>query len=491
VRDGGLAAGSERQVLAALGFGCLAVVLPLWLTPAVPMVDWPLHLGRAVVLSGSSPGLAEFVRPDWRPIPNLGLDLALSPLVGVLGADLAGRLFLTLVLVGLFSGAALVSRSLAGRWTPAACLPLAAAWDPWMLMGFVNFLMGLAIGLWTIGLWLAWPAKRRVGLMLAASAALGMVHLLTLLLVWYVIGSLVWIERRPGTRGPIWLAAGGALVMVAVQAARGGDPFSIQAKAYALVHAGFALPLGSGLGNHGWPVWHQTAGLGGLVVLGLLLGAAGKATPLRTVAVGLALAAALGPTLAFGTAFTAERLALPALLVGLASGLQVRWGWAALAVGIAALKSVLVSLAPGVSDVGDVRRALAGLAPGSTVVSYEVGRKASPYFDRVYLHAADWGVIDRGLFVPQLFLRPGQQPVAFTERAADFKAFQGNDPLIRDDWAGVWADEARLRGLQAGWSTERTLYLVVFHNEAARFAARPRASKVAGGERWSLIRLEP
>lgn len=477
--------------MVAVALGCVAVALPIWLAPVVPMVDWPLHLARAVVLSGVSPELGRFVQPDWRPIPNLGLDLVLSPMISAFGPNLAGSIFLSAVVCGLFSGAAMLCRAVSGRWTPAACLPLAAAWDPWMLMGFANYLAGLAVGLWTIALWIRWPGRGRTWLLVSASAVLIVVHLLTLLLVWFVIGSLVWLERRPGTRGPIWVAAGGALAIVAVQAARGGDPFSVEAKAYALVHAGFGLPLAAGLGSDGWPLWHAAAGLAGLVVIGLLLGSAKHAAPLRTVGLALAVAAALGPTLAFGTAFTAERLALPALLLGLAACRDTRWGWAGLALGLAVTKSFLVSASSAVSDAEEVRWALARLEPGVTVVSYEVGRKASPYFERTYLHAADWGVVDRGLFVPQLFLRPGQQPIAFTEKAQPWKELQGNDPLIRESWTGIAADAPKLRELQADWAPAQPLFLVVFHNAAVPFEPWPGATRVAGRERWSLVRLDP
>src|SRR5215469_4772948 len=63
--------------LALLLVGMLIACLPVLLTAAPPLVDYPNHLARMHIIGalGASPTLGQFYELVWRPIPNLAMDV--------------------------------------------------------------------------------------------------------------------------------------------------------------------------------------------------------------------------------------------------------------------------------------------------------------------------------------------------------------------------------------------------------------------------------
>ena len=66
-----------------------------------PLLDYPNHLARAVVLAadGNDPVLARMYAARWGIIPNLATDLLLPPLLQVLPVHVAGRIVVALVML--------------------------------------------------------------------------------------------------------------------------------------------------------------------------------------------------------------------------------------------------------------------------------------------------------------------------------------------------------------------------------------------------------
>ena len=73
---------------------CVVLLAPLALVDVPPLLDYPNHLARAVVLASAAPirSCRACTRPHWAIIPNLGTDLVLPPLLHVLPIHLAGRI---------------------------------------------------------------------------------------------------------------------------------------------------------------------------------------------------------------------------------------------------------------------------------------------------------------------------------------------------------------------------------------------------------------
>lgn len=143
---------TRRFALAAV---LLAAVPLLW--PAVPpLTDMPGHIGRyhvAVSLT-DSPVLQRHWRYDWQLIGNLGVDLAVLPLVPWLGVEGAAKLVVALIPPLTVAGLILLSRTVHGRMSPVTPFAFPLAYGFPFQLGFVNFALSAALALAALALWI-------------------------------------------------------------------------------------------------------------------------------------------------------------------------------------------------------------------------------------------------------------------------------------------------------------------------------------------------
>jgi hypothetical protein len=142
-------------VLALLS--CLPVVVARY----PQMSDYPAHLARYYVMldGGRSADLARFYAFEWKWTGNVGVDLLIRPFAAVFGVDLGARVIAGMIppLTGL--GIVAVERALRGRCGIGALLAMLFVWSPMMLIGLLNFTLGLAVGLWAFALWVRLAGK--------------------------------------------------------------------------------------------------------------------------------------------------------------------------------------------------------------------------------------------------------------------------------------------------------------------------------------------
>lgn len=437
-----------------------SLLAPIWLHRLPPSVDYPTHAARAFVLSrpAGSGGVLDFYAADWIPVPNLGVDIVLSALMRLLDPWVASSLFLTAVVLVLLSGGVAWARSLGAPWT-GSLLPAAVLGDTWYRMGFVNYVLGIGLSAWAMAAWVRWRGLERGPLAVrGASIAVGLavVHLLAALV--FVALALVdsWLEGRQRRPVPAWawVAAPAALAGAALSlGALGKTPWNWQAKLLAF----------QGLGR--WFEFRPQEAdglLGGVLVAILATCFLVPAAP-RFAAWALASGAALGPSFAAGTAFSSERLTLPMTLVLAVHAHRARA--ASSLCGFLLPVAALLALGEARNDIAESDRGQEVLAlarrhvrPGDTVLTFETGIPERPTTSRDHLHFADWLVLD-GVFVPQLFAKPGQQPLRFTPAAAPFKAFQGQEPIPR---LPTTEDIATASRLQSNLGNGRPAYFLVF-----------------------------
>lgn len=152
----------------------LSAVPLLW--PAVPpLTDLPGHLGRYHVAAhlADSPLLQRHWTYIWRLIGNLGVDLAVAPLVPLLGVVLATKLVVLAIPPLTVAGLILVSRAGGGRLAPAAPFAFPLAYGFPFQFGFVNFTLSAALSLLALALWLRLArVPRRRGLLFVPIALL-------------------------------------------------------------------------------------------------------------------------------------------------------------------------------------------------------------------------------------------------------------------------------------------------------------------------------
>src|ERR1700730_1981082 len=130
----------------------IVAALPVLIVETLPLFDYPNHLARMHILAAyeSSPFLKQFYALDWRPIPNLAMDLVVPPLTRVLPLAWAGKAFILLIA----GGAALLHRVLFGRWSAWSLLAFLLLYNRILLWGFVNFLFGVGLALMATALWI-------------------------------------------------------------------------------------------------------------------------------------------------------------------------------------------------------------------------------------------------------------------------------------------------------------------------------------------------
>ena len=171
---------------------CAVLLVPLAVTDVPPLLDYPNHLARAVILAsaGSDAVLSRMYSPHWAIIPDLGVDLVLPPLLQVLPVHVAGRIVVGVALLLPVLGTVAYSR--ASFRTPAAW-PLASAlvaYNATFLLGFLNFVASIGIALLFGASWIAWRDRYPTQVVAATwigTIALFFCHLMGLLFFFVLI----------------------------------------------------------------------------------------------------------------------------------------------------------------------------------------------------------------------------------------------------------------------------------------------------------------
>lgn len=162
--------------------------LPLFLLHGVPGVDTPNHVARLHVLASlqQNHSLWNFYRVHWAPLPNLAVDLLITPLVYLFKID--ALLLMKVFLFNMFgitgAGFAVLNRALSGRWSAYGLLGLAFSYCYVLGFGFINYLFGIGISLLFVGcqLLLKDKPKARMTLIALGFPFLLLNHLLALVL---------------------------------------------------------------------------------------------------------------------------------------------------------------------------------------------------------------------------------------------------------------------------------------------------------------------
>lgn len=146
---------SVRVVAVCLFCACILLV-PLAITPVLPLIDFYNHIARYYVLShmAGNPVLSANYDPAWALLPNLGLDVIATPLLMVVPPLLAAKLVIGFILLIQYSGVLFLYRALHGRINVLPVVLLPGILYSYILgWGFSNFLLGLGLVFWNLGLW--------------------------------------------------------------------------------------------------------------------------------------------------------------------------------------------------------------------------------------------------------------------------------------------------------------------------------------------------
>jgi hypothetical protein len=153
----------------------LLCLLPLFVTPVLPLIDFYAHTLRYDILAdgGRDPSYADNYRIAWKLVPNLGFDVIGTGLFALLPATVAARILLMIVVAAPVLGVMALSRSLYGRVSALnAALAGIVAHNFVFGWGFANFLLGFGLALAGLGFWIANAGAPRRQLLFTTAFAL-------------------------------------------------------------------------------------------------------------------------------------------------------------------------------------------------------------------------------------------------------------------------------------------------------------------------------
>lgn len=149
---------SYRPLLCLTG---ALLCLPVIFATYVPLVDLPNHLARTHILHfyEQVPVYKAAYAPAPAPLPNLAVDLIVTPLLRFFGLLTAAKIFLVLTILLFVAGCHRLGKAIHGRptWLALPCCFL--VYNLTFVYGFVNYAFGVGLFCVTLSYWLEWRAR--------------------------------------------------------------------------------------------------------------------------------------------------------------------------------------------------------------------------------------------------------------------------------------------------------------------------------------------
>ncbi len=192
--------------------------VPLLLTALPPLLDYPNHLARMYLLPHlPDAALARYYIVQWAPMPDLAMDGIVPYLARIMPLEWAGKLFIVLIFLLLAGGAAVIHRTVFGRWSLWPLLAFLLLYTRLLLWGFMSFLFGSGLALLAFAGWIAlgrrhWLLRLVLGTVFALAIYLS--HLLAfgmyaVMIAAYEFGQ-IWLQRKRVAAALRDLVIGGA-----------------------------------------------------------------------------------------------------------------------------------------------------------------------------------------------------------------------------------------------------------------------------------------
>lgn len=174
-------------------FATLVATLPLLWPDIPPLVDLPGHMGRYRVqfTYEQVPWLREWYDFRWQLMGNLGLDLAIIPLVKLgLSLELAVKLIVLTIPAMTVAGFLMIAREVHGRIPATALFALPLAYSFPFHFGFVNFAFSMGLAMLAFGWWLRLGRLGKFGFRSAVFVPISVLIWIAHTFGWGVLGVL-------------------------------------------------------------------------------------------------------------------------------------------------------------------------------------------------------------------------------------------------------------------------------------------------------------
>lgn len=148
---------SGRSFAVTFAVLLITVATPIFTDPLPPLSDYVNHLARMHIIASLDHDavLGQLYEINWAIIPNLIMDVLVPPLARHVDVYLAGQIFVFLTMVLMATGPMAIHRALYGRYSPWPLISFAFVYNGVLLLGLMNYLMGLGFALWGIAAWIA------------------------------------------------------------------------------------------------------------------------------------------------------------------------------------------------------------------------------------------------------------------------------------------------------------------------------------------------
>jgi hypothetical protein len=413
-----------------------ALLAPLLIADVPPVLDYPNHLARFVLLAAGpdNPVLGRIFTPAWSIIPNLATDVIVPPLLHLLPVHVAGRCLLASILLLNLAGVIALHRALFRRYS---LWPLASglvAYNSGFLLGFLNWGVASGLALLFAAAWLTWREVRpRTTIVMAAAASviLFFCHLMGVVFFLVLIGSAELHAMRT-TRDVLVRSASLLPALAAPLCLSFLTPISAQPLAthWMSVHDKL-IQVASPFINYDFTLDMFTAVLiyGG-IALGVASGWFVLAPRMVAAVVVLVILYVVLPFDLMSASFVDTRVSI---MLGFLAFAAVDPVWArayrTIAVGLTLLFVVRMAVLADVwtgqlRDLAELRSVIAAVPPGARVYMTNVPQEEAPaYWDaeprsrrlsntlRTDFHLPALLLIERHAFWPILFANPAQQPI--------------------------------------------------------------------------------
>ena len=211
----------RTRVIAFAGLFALAM-LPLLMTPVMPLIDLYNHLARFFVLShiGADNFLKTYYDAHWHLLPDMGVDVLATPLLAFVPPLIAAHVIVIFILAVIFGGVLYFRRKVGAQDSLlVAVLLLPLLYSYILNWGFANFLLGLGLAFWAAGWWFSHRDNPRLAVPVSCliSIVIFLTHGLAFGLYGVLVASLeIGLFLKSPTRRPADLVR--ALLLTAVQA---------------------------------------------------------------------------------------------------------------------------------------------------------------------------------------------------------------------------------------------------------------------------------
>jgi hypothetical protein len=440
----------QRNRFAAAGLVLIAaaLLLPIWIVRFPPLLDYPNHLASSFVLArlhNSSYDFGQYYSASWGLKPYIATDFLMGSLGRVMPQLIAGKIVLSVGVLGLPLAAWFFLRQANPSQNASALWVLLGVHNLFFLYGFVGFYCSLTMMFLALGLWLRWlktPSFHLWILTFLALMATYFTHLIGFLFAGVVMGlySVTRPNLREWLRSAALLVAGVIFYFISSRAAEsqtsGADFRTLHEKLQA-----FMLIL------HGYSGVFDYVSIAAIVFFFFLAWLWNREFQWQwrwlVVACGLVITFAVLPN-GFGEGYDIDIRVLPVLFVVLFATARIgRRGW-----WLAPL--ALLLFAARTFDVTNHFRAaqpeMAGMAeafpltpPNVRVLPIVAGHDEDPIL-QYYAHFWAYGVIERGWFSPYLLESPGLMPLHIKTDSYTLDGFWDLDYNEKVDWAQVQKD---------------------------------------------------